>query len=112
MSTTGDVHSFYGRRGTTGPIRSRSFVLLEARAEFYATRRSRGQCNTKSGRVRDDFCCLSHLCLTADEAEFVPTLSEGLLLLGKVDVLRAAGADSGHFGGGRGDLQRRERERA
>ena len=38
--------------------------------------------------------------LTADEAEFVPTLSEGLLLLGKVDVLRAAGADSGHLGGG------------
>ena len=35
--------------------------------------------------------------LTADEAEFVPTLSEGLLLLGKVDILRAAGADSGHL---------------
>ena len=36
--------------------------------------------------------------LTTDEAEFVPTLSEGLLLLGKVDVLIAAGADSGHLG--------------
>ena len=40
---------------------------------------------------------MSDVFLTADEAEFVPTLSEGLLLLGKVDVLVAAGADSGHL---------------
>ena len=36
------------------------------------------------------------LLLTADEAEFVPAFSKSLFLFGKVDILGASGANSGH----------------
>lgn len=35
--------------------------------------------------------------LTADKAEFMPALAEGLLLFGEVDVLGAPGANAGHL---------------
>jgi len=39
----------------------------------------------------------TRMALTADKAEFVPTFPERLFLLGKVDVLGASRANSGHL---------------